>query len=43
MNEKKDEYNIESVKDIRKFCEERYKSYSGLVIQYMFNYKRNKD
>ena len=39
----KDEYNIESVKDIRKFCEERYKSYSGLVIQYMFNYKRNKD
>jgi len=39
----KDEYNIDTVKDIRKFCLERYKEYSGLVIQYMFNYKRNKD
>ena len=39
----KDEYNIDTVKDIREFCKTRYKDYSGLVIQYMFNYKRNKD
>ena len=39
----KDEYNIDTVKDIREFCKVRYKEYSGLVIQYMFNYKRNKD
>lgn len=39
----KDEYNIDTVKDIREFCKSRYKEYSGLVIQYMFNYKRNKD
>ena len=39
----KDEYNITTVKDIKSFCLERYKEYTGLVIQYMFNYKRNKD
>ncbi|MBR2997524.1 MAG: hypothetical protein IKF37_00415 [Bacilli bacterium] len=39
----KDEYNIDTVKDIREFSKSRYKEYSGLVIQYMFNYKRNKD
>ena len=39
----KDEYNIDTVKDIKYFCLERYKEYTGLVIQYMFNYKRNKD
>ena len=39
----KDEYNIDTVKDIREFCKTKYKNYSGLVIQYMFNYKRNKD
>ena len=39
----KDEYNIDTVKDIREFSKSRYKEYSGLVIQYMFNYKRNKE
>ena len=39
----KDEYNITTVKDIKSFCLERYKEYTGLVIQYMFNYKRNKE
>lgn len=39
----KDEYNIDTVKGIKEFCKERYKEYAGLVIQYMFNYKRNKD
>ena len=37
----KDTYNIEGEKNIRKFTSDRYKEYSGLVIQYMFNYKRN--
>ena len=39
----KDEYNITNIKDIREFTKKRYNDYSGLVIQYMFNYKRNKD
>ena len=39
----KDEYNITTIKGIKEFCLERYKEYTGLVIQYMFNYKRNKD
>lgn len=39
----KDEYNIDTVKEIREFSKSKYKEYSGLVIQYMFNYKRNKD
>lgn len=39
----KDEYNITTIKDIKSFCLDRYKEYTGLVIQYMFNYKRNKD
>jgi N-glycosylase/DNA lyase len=39
----KDEYNITTIKGIKSFCLERYKEYTGLVIQYMFNYKRNKD
>lgn len=38
----KDEYDIDSVDEIKKFTKEKYKDYSGLVIQYMFNYKRNK-
>ncbi|MBP3635060.1 MAG: DNA-3-methyladenine glycosylase 2 family protein [Bacilli bacterium] len=37
----KDIYNITNIKDIRKFTKEKYKDYSGLVIQYMFHYKRN--
>ena len=39
----KDTYNIEGEKNIREFTSKKYKEYSGLVIQYMFNYKRNKD
>ena len=39
----KDEYNITNIKGIREFTKNNYKDYSGLVIQYMFNYKRNKD
>ena len=38
----KDDYNIEGEKNIRDFTYNTYKEYSGLAIQYMFNYKRNK-
>ena len=38
----KEEYNITDVKKIKQFTKDKYKEYSGLVIQYMFNYKRNK-
>jgi len=38
----KDDYNIEGEKNIREFTSNTYKGYSGLAIQYMFNYKRNK-
>ena len=37
----KDEYNIEGIKNIEKFSYENYGMYSGLVLQYMFDYKRN--
>lgn len=37
----KDKYNIEDEKNIREFTYNKYKEYSGLAIQYMFNYKRN--
>ena len=37
----KDDYNIEGEQNIKKFAKEKYKDYSGLAIQYMFNYKRN--
>ena len=37
----KDTYNIEGEKSIRELATKMYKEYSGLVIQYMFNYKRN--
>lgn len=37
----KDDYNIEGESNIKKFTSETYKEYSGLAIQYMFNYKRN--
>ena len=37
-----DDYNIEGEENIRKFTQKNYKEYSGLAIQYMFNYKRNK-
>lgn len=36
-----DDYNIEGEKDIKKFTSNTYKEYSGIAIQYMFNYKRN--
>ena len=38
----KDKYNIEGVDNIQKFVKNKYNEYSGLVIQYMFHYKRNK-
>lgn len=38
----KEDYNIEGEENIRKFTYEKYKDYSALAIQYMFNYKRNK-
>lgn len=37
------DYGIEGEENIRNFCKETYKEYSGLAIQYMFNVKRNKD
>ena len=37
----KDNYNIEGENSIRAFADKKYKEYSGLAIQYMFNYKRN--
>lgn len=38
----KDEYNIEGINNIKKYVYDKYKELSGIVIQYMFNYKRNK-
>ena len=38
----KDKYNIEGVDNIRRFTYNKYKELSGIAIQYMFNYKRNK-
>ncbi len=38
----KDNYNIEGEKNIRSFVSDTYGEYSGLIIQYMFNSKRNK-
>ena len=37
----KESYNIEGEKNIREYTTKMDKEYSGLVIQYMFNYKRN--
>lgn len=37
----KELYDLEKEKDIKEFIEENYKEYSGLIIQYLFNYKRN--
>ncbi len=39
----KETYNITNIKDIKDFTYNKYKEYSGLVIQYMFHYKRNKE
>ena len=38
----KDKYNITSIKEIKKYAYNKYKNNCGLVIQYMFHYKRNK-
>lgn len=35
-------YGISDIKKIEEFTKEKYKEYSGLVIQYMFHSKRNK-
>jgi N-glycosylase/DNA lyase len=37
-----DNYDLSNVKDIEKYTKEKYGKYSGLVIQYFFNSKRNK-
>ncbi len=37
----KERYNIEGINNIRNYIENKYDKYSGIVIQYMFNYKRN--
>ena len=36
-----DEYGIEGENKIKEYTKKTYKDYSGLTIQYMFNYKRN--
>ena len=38
----KNDYNIEGEKNIRKFAIATYGKYSGIAIQYLFNYGRNK-
>ena len=38
----KEKYNIEGIDKIQKFVKNKYGNYSGLAIQYMFHYKRNK-
>lgn len=37
----KDSYNMEGEKNIKEFTYNNYKKFSGIAIQYMFNYKRN--
>ena len=36
-----DEYGIQGEDKIREYTKKTYQNYSGLAIQYMFNYKRN--
>ena len=38
----KDKYNIEGEQKIRDFAKKTYGMYSGLALQYLFNYSRNK-
>lgn len=38
----KKDYNIEGENKIRQFAAETYGKYSGIAIQYLFNYSRNK-
>ena len=39
----KRDYNIEGEKNIREFASKTYGKYSGIAIQYLFNYGRNKE
>ncbi len=39
----KNNYKIEGEKNIRQFAKETYGKYSGIAIQYLFNYGRNKN
>lgn len=38
----KENYNLNTQKEIEKYVDEKYKEYSGLFIQYIFHYNRNK-
>lgn len=38
----KERYNINNISEIKKFINNRFGKYSGIVIQYLFNHKRNK-
>lgn len=38
----KEKYNLVTVKDIRKFMWDKYRDNCGLIIQYIFDYSRNK-
>ena len=38
----KEKYGVDDVKIIKKIMKEKYNEYSGIAIQYAFNYKRNK-
>lgn len=38
----KEKYNLVTVKDIRNFMWDKYKDNCGLIIQYIFDYSRNK-
>lgn len=38
----KEEYNLDTQEKIIKYAKENYKEYSGIVIQYLFHYNRNK-
>lgn len=38
----KDVYNIDKVKCIKDYCEKNLNKYSGIMLQYVFNYYRNK-
>lgn len=37
----KENYNLDDMNKIKEYSKEHYKEYSGIVIQYMFNNKRN--
>lgn len=39
----KNDYEIEGEKNIREFASKTYGKYSGIAIQYLFNYGRNKE